>query len=111
MRTRKLQKPMNPRLPGRYGRMTADEWDREVAIFDREFIADTARPMTADERAEELAARRKRASPRARTAAKRVVVTIQPSLLRRTDSYARKHRMTRAALIARALEAVVGKAG
>ena len=42
---------VDPLLPGRYGRMSARELDREVEIFDREFIADAARPLSAQNRA------------------------------------------------------------
>ena len=42
---KKKKVPMNPLLPGRYGRMTAEEWDREVEKFDQENIADFAEPL------------------------------------------------------------------
>ena len=41
----KQRKPLDPLLPGRYGKMTAEEMDREVEKFDREFIAEEARPL------------------------------------------------------------------
>ena len=46
----KKKQLVEPLLPGRYGRMDAAELDAEVGKFDQEFIADTARPLTATER-------------------------------------------------------------
>ncbi len=46
----KRKKPVEPLLPGRYGRMDAAELDKETAKFDREFIAETAEALTAQER-------------------------------------------------------------
>ena len=43
--------------------------------------------------------------------AKPVSVTIEADLLRRADAYARRHGLTRAALIARGLETVIRRAG
>jgi metal-responsive CopG/Arc/MetJ family transcriptional regulator len=40
-----------------------------------------------------------------------VAVSIEKSLLRRTDAMAKKQKISRAALIARALETILGKAG
>lgn len=50
---------VDPLLPGRYGRMSAGGLDRTVEIFDREFIADTARPLSAADRARLKRARAK----------------------------------------------------
>ena len=56
----KAKKPVDHLLPGRYARMDAAELDAEVAKFDQEFIADTAKPLTAEERKRDRRARRKR---------------------------------------------------
>lgn len=105
----KPKKPIAPFLPGRYGRMDAAELDAEVAKFDHEFLADTAKPLTAEERKRDRKAGRKRGRPRIGAGAKRVLVTIESSLLRRSDVYARRHGLSRSALIARGLEEVLGK--
>lgn len=49
-------------LPGRYGRMSAAELDREVEVFDCESIAETARPLSAADQARLRRARRKGAA-------------------------------------------------
>ena len=105
----RTKKPVQPLLPGRYGRMDAAELDAEVAKFDQEFIADTAKPLTAEERTRDRMARRKRGRPRIGGGARRVLVTIESSLLRRSDTYAAKLGVSRSALIARGLQAVLGK--
>ncbi len=100
--------PLNPRLPGRYGRMPAKELDREVEIFDREFVADSARQLTPSQKLRERRAR-KRGRPQVGKGARRVLVTIERGLLRATDAYARRHGLTRAALVARGLRSVINK--
>jgi hypothetical protein len=105
----KTKKPLEPLLPGRYGRMDASELDEEVAKFDEEFIAQTAKPLTAKERARDRRASRKRGRPRVGGGARRVLVTIEASLLRRSDVYADRHGLTRSALIARGLQELLGK--
>jgi hypothetical protein len=103
------KKCVEPRLPGRYGRMDAAELEEDVAKFDQEFIAETAKPLTKQERIRDQRARRKRGRPRVGGGARRVLVTIESSLLRRSDVYADKHGLTRSALIARGLEQLLGK--
>lgn len=106
----KNKKILNPLLPGRYGRMSAHELDREVEKFDREFIADAAKPLTRAERARERRARLKRGRPIVGKGAKRVLVTIERGLLERSDAFARRHGLSRAAVISRGLETLL-KAG
>jgi len=103
----KRKKLVEPLLPGPYGRMNAAELDEEVAKFDQEFIAETAMPLTAKERVRDRSARQERGRPQVGNGARRVLVTIESSLLRRSDSYAEKHGLTRSALIARGLEALL----
>lgn len=105
----KQKQPVEPLLPGRYGRMDAAELDAEACRFDQEFVADTARPLTATERARDRTARRKRGRPQVGNGARRVLITIESSLLQRSDVYADKHGLTRSALIARGLEALLDK--
>jgi hypothetical protein len=105
----KTKKPVEPLLPGRYGRMTAADLDEEVAKFDQEFIAETAKPLTAKERRRDQTASRKRGRPRVGAGARRVLVTIEASLLQRSDVYAEKYGLTRSALIARGLEEFLEK--
>jgi hypothetical protein len=103
----KRKKLVEPLLPGPYGRMDAAELDEEVAKFDQEFIAETATALTAKERGRDRTARQKRGRPQVGNGARRVLITIESSLLRRSDRYADKHGLTRSALIARGLEALL----
>jgi hypothetical protein len=107
--TRK-KKVVERSLPGRYGKMDAAELDKEVEKFDREFIADNAKSLSPREKARERLARGKRGRPTIGKGAKRVLVTIEQDLLRRSDAYAKKRKMTRAALVARGLEAILADA-
>jgi hypothetical protein len=107
----KSKTPLEPLLPGRYGRMDASDLGKEVAKFDQELIAQTAKPLTEAERVRDGTAKRKRGRPRLRGGAKRVLITVESSLLRRSDAYAHKHGLTRSGLIASGLEALLGKAG
>ena len=89
--------------------MDAAELEKEAAKFDQEFIAETAKPLTAQERVRDQQARRKRGRPRIGGGARPVLVTLELSLLQRSDTYAAKHGLSRSALIARALEELLGK--
>lgn len=100
------KKIVNPRLPGRYGRMDASELDQEVEQFDKEFIVDSAKPLSPQERARERLAKR-RGRPIVGKGAARVLITIERNLLRRTDAYAQKRGLSRSALITRGLEALL----
>jgi hypothetical protein len=105
----KRKKLVEPLLPGRYSQMDAAELDEEVAKFDEEFVAETVRALTAKERVRARRAKRKPGRPRVGNGAARVLITIESSLLRRSDVYANKHGLTRSALIARGLEALLGQ--
>lgn len=103
----KRKKIVEPLLPGRYGRLDAAELDEEVAKFDQEFIAETAKALTAKERVRDRKASQKRGRPQIGNGARRVLITIESSLLRRSDKYADKHGLTRSALIARGLQTLL----
>jgi hypothetical protein len=105
------KKVVNPNLPAPYGQMSAEELDAEVAKFDRQFIADESKPLTPEMVAAWQRAMRKLGRPRVGAGVKVVAVSIEKSLLRRTDAMAKKQKISRAALIARALETILGKAG
>jgi hypothetical protein len=105
----KSKKVVDPLLPGRYGRMDARDLEKEVAKFDQEFIAETGEPLTKEERGRNRSAKRKRGRPRFGGGAKRVLITVESSLLMRSDAYAHKHGITRSALIARGLETVLAE--
>jgi hypothetical protein len=91
----------------RYQDMTADELAEATAEFDREFIADTFRPMNAKERALWERAKRKPGRPRRGKGAKAISVSIERDLLDRSDKLARKMGLSRAALIERSLRSAL----
>ena len=78
--------------------------------FDREFVGDTFRPLTPQQR--KAWNRAKRRMPRSRAvAAKRISLSVPSDLLDRSDAYARKVGATRSELVTRGLQAVLaGKA-
>ena len=96
---------------GRFLKLSDAEKTREAAEFDREFAADTFRPLTPTQRKRWNRIKRKMGRPRIGRGAKVISLTIEKGLLNRTDALARKQKLTRAALIARALETVLSAAG
>ncbi|HEY3242877.1 MAG TPA: hypothetical protein VGM03_05945 [Phycisphaerae bacterium] len=106
--------PVDPGLPGALGRMTAEELDRYVARFDREFVK--TRPLTAADRAWFKRAQRawRTRENKARYSAervRRVVITLNDALLRRADEAAKRRGLTRSALFAQTLEAALRRTG
>jgi hypothetical protein len=94
--------------------MTAEELDRYVARFDREFVK--TRPLTPADRAWFSRARRawRKRNDAALTRAarqRRIVLTIDKELLRRADEAAKRRGLTRSALIAQSLEAALRRTG
>lgn len=84
-----------------------EELDRITADLDREFVADTFRPLTDQEAKTWRRAKRKRGRPVRGRGSKVISVSIEKRLLDRTDRLARKKRVSRAQLIARGLNAVL----
>jgi hypothetical protein len=104
-------KPVNPRLPGRYGKMTAAEWDAEVAEFDRESLEDHGSRAPTKAESAQLRRARLRGRPVIGKGAKRITTTIEKALLIRADHYARQHGLTRAKLISDGIKAILRKTG
>ncbi len=77
------------------------------AEFDREFVADSFGPLTAEAKRRLRRARRKRGRPRIGAGSKAVSVTIEKGLLKQIDRVARRRKTTRARLIARGLRVVL----
>lgn len=93
-----------------YWEMNLEELRTATAEFDREFIIDDARPLTPAERAHWEKIKRKRPGrPKSGSGAKVVSVSIEQSLLNRTDRLAQKKGVTRASLIARGLKSVLAR--
>jgi hypothetical protein len=102
---------VDPLLPGRYGKMTAEELDAEVARYDAPFVAlKESKPLSAADRAVLRRARKKGGRPRVGEGANRVLITVERGLLRRADSYAKRKGMSRSELIARGLKSILGSA-
>jgi len=97
----KSKRPAKP-----YSEMTTAELREATKEFDREFIGKTFRPATPAERARFDRAR-KRGRPRIGKGSKTIAVTVERSLLTKTDRLAKKLQVPRAVLIARGLQAVL----
>lgn len=91
--------------------LTPEEKEREVARYDREFVADEFRPLNAAERAQWQRAKRKRGRPVQGKGARVISVSVEKGLLAASDKLAAKKRITRANLIARGLRAVLAAEG
>ncbi|MBI4583130.1 MAG: hypothetical protein HY717_03810 [Planctomycetes bacterium] len=101
------EKALNPLLPAPYSKMSAAALDEEVTKFEQEFIADQATPLPPSLKAKLKRARRKRGRPRIGKGSKRILVTVERDLLRRSDAFAKKKKLSRAQLIARGLEPIL----
>ena len=103
MKAKRTKKPITE--------MTSDELAVETAEFDKEFVADSfgPPPPAAAERWER--AKRKRGRPRKGKGAKVISVSLEKGLLARSDRLAKRLGISRAALVARGLEAGLALAG
>ena len=94
----------------KYSRMNTRELAEATKEFDEEFAFLKARPLT--DREKNLHAKaRKRGRPRVGMGAEKIQVSVERSLLSRSDAFARKHGMSRSEMIARGLQAVLVAAG
>lgn len=103
MNKKKVSKP--------YWEMTTAELREATKQFDEEFVAEKSRPLTAEERAlwDEV---RNKPSPAEKANRKQTVtVQIDKTLLKRCTALARKKRVSRDALIARGLKALLAVEG
>jgi hypothetical protein len=88
-----------------YSRLSAAELDRIAAPFDREFVP--TKPLTPAMRKQEARAKRKRGRPIIGEGSEKVLVTLEKSLLRDADTYARRTGRNRSNLIADGLRAII----
>jgi hypothetical protein len=97
-----------PRKPGAkpYWEMNTAELREATKEFDREFVGETFRPATPEERARFERAR-KRGRPQVGQGSKTIAVTVEIGLLAAADRLAKKLHVPRAALVARGLQAVI----
>jgi len=91
--------------------MTDHERTRDVAQYDREFVADKFRALTPAERARWQRAKRKPGRPVEGRGAQVISVSVERGLLAVADKLARHKRISRARLIARGLRAVLAAEG
>jgi hypothetical protein len=86
---------------------------RELAEATREFDGDLdwsrLRPLNAKEKALWERAKRKRGRPPVGEGSKVISLSVEKSLLQRSDNFAKKQGLTRAQLFARALESLLRK--
>ena len=68
---------------------------------------ENTRSLTADSRRALASAANKAGRPRIGAGAKRINVTVEQTLLNKTDAYARRHGLTRAAVVAEGLRKIV----
>jgi hypothetical protein len=87
-------------------KMSKAQLDRLGAAAEK-ITFESTRPLTTRDRAAFAQASRKAGRPRQGAGAERINVTVERDLLSLADAYARKHKMTRAALVAEGLRRVI----
>jgi hypothetical protein len=81
-------------------RAATREYDRELPVG-RDGLP--GRPMTAAERTRWKKVRKKMGRPRIGEGVKRVMISMEAQLLRESDEYARRHRLSRSQMISAGL--------
>ena len=99
MNRRKQAKP--------FWEMNTEELAAATAEFDKEFIADTFRPMTVAERARWQRIKRKPGRPRNGRGVKVISVSVEKDLLKQSDALAKRLGISRAQLVARGLKGML----
>lgn len=92
-------------------RMTTDELQAATAEFEREMVGEEFGPLSARARSRWKRARQRPGRPRQGQGAKVISVTVERSLLARSDALAKNMGVTRAGMIARGLKAVLAAEG
>jgi hypothetical protein len=100
-------KPLNSKLPGKYGRMTASEMDAVVAELERPIALSETRPMTPAERRQWQRAKRRPGRPRRGEGVRVISLSVEQSLLNEADRAAHRAGISRAALFAIGLKTVL----
>ncbi|MBL8795132.1 MAG: hypothetical protein JNM56_14580 [Planctomycetia bacterium] len=94
-----------------YWEMTTEELAEATKEFDEEFVADTFRPLTPEERAEWEAIRRRLRADHAKNGEQTIAVRVDRDLLKRCTALAKKKKISRDALVARGLKALLAAEG
>jgi hypothetical protein len=84
--------------------LSDQEKTQAASEFDKEFIADTFRPMTVTERARWQRIKRKLGRPREGEGVKVISLSVEKGLLKRSDALAKRLGISRAQLISRGLK-------
>ena len=95
----------------KYERMDVAALRRATAEFGEEMVIDRSRPLTAEERQWWEQIRRGVGRPRKGEGAKVISVSVERTLLARSDALASQMGISRAALIERGLKAVLAAEG
>jgi len=96
-----MKKPNKP-----YAEMTAEQLRQATQEFDREFVADTFRPLSAAGSARHARAAR-RGRPQTGQGHQRINISIERGLLKQADELAKRQNIGRSALISRVLRQAV----
>ncbi len=94
-----------------YWEMTTEELAEATKEFDEEFVIDKFGPPPPEARARWEAAKRKGETASGDGAVRVITIGVDKDLLARSDRLAKKMRITRAELVARALKAVLAVEG
>jgi hypothetical protein len=103
MKKKPVQKP--------YWEMTTRELSEATKEFDKPFVAETFKPLSPEMRERWERAKRKVGRPKQGRGVRVISVSVERDLLARSDALARKIGVSRAALIARGLKAVLAAQG
>jgi hypothetical protein len=94
-----------------YWEMTTKELAEATREYDKEFVADKAKPLTTEMRARWERAKARRVSGPDGVHEQIIAVRLEPTLLARCTRLAKKKRISRDSLIARGLRALLAAEG
>ena len=100
-------KPLDPKLPGKYARMTAEELDAVVDALDRPIAWSEMRPLSRAERRQWERAKRRPGRPRQGKGVQVISLSVEQSLLKKADRVAKRAGISRAALFAQGLKSIL----
>jgi hypothetical protein len=87
-----------------YWEMTTKELEEATRQFDEPFVVRRSRPLTATEKEEWRAAKRKRGRPKVGRGFQRISVSMEQGLLKQVTALAKKRRISRSRLFAQVFE-------
>lgn len=91
-----------------YSRMSVQELADATREFDREFVAETFGRAPKEAQAKLRRARRAVGRPRVGKGAKKVLITVERTLLAKADAYAKRFNINRSQMISEGLRRVIG---